>query len=97
PRPTLFPYTTLFRSGTTPISESGRLAQPKSVSFLIRDFRTAADALLFWTPLSEWNQRDCEKRRLGPLRNLEDCRNGVCSGRFARSEEHTSELQSLRH
>src|SRR5262245_62927856 len=65
PRSTLFPYTTLFRSG----GESGQGKQADiSHEALIRG----------WPQLKKW----LDERRASEL---------------TRSEEHTSELQSLRH
>src|SRR5258705_7232156 len=67
PRSTLFPYTTLFRSGL--VSRGG----PKSRRIITRP-RRATTAV---SPKSGGSQRE------GPA--------------LSRSEEHTSELQSLRH
>src|SRR2546429_2945769 len=66
PRSTLFPYTTLFRSVSWPVSEPAPVPKPR---------------LAF-----------AEVKRPLPTPTLE-----VMSERSARSEEHTSELQSRLH
>src|SRR5437868_10209934 len=74
PRPTLFPYTTLFRSPAT-----YRAGQPLA---LWRGWG--------WAP-GGWG----EKCSGIPIRHAERERRLICHHRFqARSEEHTSELQS---
>src|SRR2546427_7864823 len=89
PRSTLFPYTTLFRSGriitkysTTNISASG--AMPYSCDMKSPPEAAAAGAV--WAKAEEINT--------GKTPGLEGKRvaaHAVCTGR---SEEHTSELQS---
>src|SRR2546422_3634231 len=72
PRSTLFPYTTLFRSGSRP---SGRgVAAPRE-------------------------QRAARRRaqRLGPRTVPDHAAQGAFALARARSEEHTSELQSRLH
>src|SRR2546425_9015285 len=70
PRSTLFPYTTLFRSGRWFVPIRNRLAR--------REWRIA--------PRSGWPKTGAPVRRNVPP---------ATAVRFARSEEHTSELQSL--
>src|SRR5258705_9283034 len=77
PRSTLFPYTTLFRSGAFEA---------------LPDFRGAATGCSGHTAVA--NSSIVAKRWSGSLaraREIAAVRNG------GRSEEHTSELQSLRH
>src|SRR5205823_12860857 len=89
-RPTLFPYTTLFRSRR---AEAGRRATPAA-----RPAVAAQDALLQRRP-----QRQADASRRGLGREPEPpapCRVGAVRRRGRdqprrRSEEHTSELQSL--
>src|SRR5205823_14574659 len=74
PRPTLFPYTTLFRSPT---------AQPAALP-----------------PQRAHSPRCAPRARQGPCRRwrMRTCPTGPwrrASCRLSRSEEHTSELQSL--
>src|SRR5262245_65319113 len=83
PTPTLFPYTTLFRSRSYVIAVSVDSAEPKKAKQIV-------DAITDFYIVDQLNAKfDATKRatewldeRLGELR---------------RSEEHTSELQSLRH
>src|SRR5258705_5843825 len=77
PRSTLFPYTTLFRSGVASTSEARRLIQQGGVK-------------LNGTPAAGVDL---------PREALAGALLQVGKRRFARlrSEEHTSELQSLRH
>src|SRR5258705_7345349 len=72
PRSTLFPYTTLFRSG------AGSLSWPAGACFAVRPL-PAAFAVI--------SSRSPEQVVVA----------GTASKRDERSEEHTSELQSLRH
>src|SRR5687768_17643464 len=79
PRSTLFPYTTLFRSGRTRVRVAacgpagGRTRRPARQE-VVTDIATLLPA----------------------VRNVSD-RTGGNGGRFDRSEEHTSELQSRLH
>src|SRR3546814_8085687 len=81
---TLFPYTTLFRS--RPRFEAGEIAAPDPARGGL------ADACHFGNgssrpPLGAWRRRiECAGQ---------DVVDDVVGGRRARSEEHTSELQSL--
>src|SRR5207244_9420391 len=83
PRPTLFPYTTLFRSG----ADADPGAVDPAAGRRPRPGRAGAD-------------RDRENRRVRPADDRAD-RPGALSaagtGPHARSEEHTSELQSPDH
>src|SRR5262245_65000921 len=83
PIPTLFPYTTLFRSETV-----CRGVQPLPVSLPITP-RAAPG----WVPVPVILAIGAEAHVLGEA--VELSRAG--SVRLVRSEEHTSELQSLRH
>src|SRR5436853_469612 len=90
PRPTLFPYTTLSRSVQSCFSARARSCRRRSSS--------QADP-----------RRLRRRKRMAPARAMSsrssDGRAAACSvrvsdistGTFLRSEEHTSELQSLRH
>src|SRR2546425_5362262 len=71
PRSTLFPYTTLFRSGRVP---QGRRMSETGARSTVR--LTTAQAIVKYLQVQH-SERDGETRRL------------------VRSEEHTSELQSL--
>src|SRR5688572_32688513 len=80
PPSTLFPYTTLFRSG-----QAQGLAAGENM---------AKAECAYATKLSTWaltpdGTRAFELEKLGSLHDLVSC-----SGRGLRSEEHTSELQS---
>src|SRR3546814_9821281 len=68
---TLFPYTTLFRSGRA--AAIGRTDKSESVH---------------WTPLAELSIRACKNRFCA-------VQSAGTSKSTARSEEHTSEIQSL--
>src|SRR5256885_3681341 len=80
PRSTLFPYTTLFRSMTIPCPETGARAFALDALEPILKRAASADVLVLGSGLS----RAPEAGELDRLR----------SAREARSEEHTSELQS---
>src|SRR5262245_64553586 len=81
PRSTLFPYTTLFRSA------GRRLAGPGAAPERRLGRRLAREAAAARSPPGRHGPRHDRVRRdgAGALR------------KHARSEEHTSELQSLRH
>src|SRR5205814_7182014 len=85
PPPTLFPYTTLFRSApAAPACRARRsVGQP--------------DPLLSKPPPRPLSRRRWRRhaRRAGRRPGRSPCRPG--SEGHSRSEEHTSELQSLRH
>src|SRR5262245_64939365 len=76
PRPTLFPYTTLFRSGGPSI----RFAERK---------------VLLLANGCKVTRRPCD-RSLAAMKSAA-CFSAVLPAGLGRSEEHTSELQSLRH
>src|SRR5690554_7579591 len=82
PRSTLFPYTTLFRSGD--------ISQPhdKAVMQLAHRLQQAVPGLDQFTRLQRFTQQVVDPPQLIELR--------VVPG-LARSEEHTSELQSRPH
>src|SRR5258705_2650111 len=80
PRSTLFPYTTLFRSGRAPPRRAAAGEAWRGSKRLQTE--QARDA----------RSRDAHQRA---PRTLE--RGGCARGARRRSEEHTSELQSLRH
>src|SRR3712207_7510464 len=80
PRSTLFPYTTLFRSGF--VCARRGPSGPDVVAALVLALRTA-DEDAATHPEVDAEQR---ARRPGPI-----------VGRLARSEEHTSELQSRQY
>src|SRR5258705_6976061 len=82
PRSTLFPYTTLFRSSPR---RSGR---PRSPSRSLRRRRRSRAALVSF--------RECTHGRTQELRDSA-FGDAEIYWESARSEEHTSELQSLRH
>src|SRR3712207_8129993 len=77
PRSTLFPYTTLFRSGLGTCRPAGARARPR---------RARADSPL--EPAAGEELRGRDRRGRAPPRRLP-------AG--ARSEEHTSELQSRQY
>src|SRR5436853_2335021 len=80
PRSTLFPYTTLFRSGQ--LVEARELAaEAVRAAPGNRDHRA----------LLEWVERGAPGAKLGQRAGTQT------KARVQRSEEHTSELQSLRH
>src|SRR5688500_19836091 len=78
PRPTLFPYTTLFRSGAACRSETFEDNRYTVCSFDL----TQTDLRIFW--------RDGEGVPLRTFAAVE----GELANEGLRSEEHTSELQS---
>src|SRR5262245_64700540 len=89
PSSTLFPYTTLFRSRA--VAAGGSVVDPKVVDVLVEARMRARNS-----PLSQLTKREREVLA------------GVAAGKSnaaiaeslfltKRSEEHTSELQSLRH
>src|SRR5690606_42014370 len=92
PRPppsTLFPYTTLFRSGPLPTARAGATLPPRSALLNCgcgwgSPFRPALP------PGSP--PHPCPATRVGELRV--NCGWGRLRGTTSRSEEHTSELQS---
>src|SRR5205814_6563521 len=95
PRPTLFPYTTLFRSAAIDPSEFIRAVQP----LLERQDLNGLLSLLH----SRWN---CDQLRTLLHSDHLDAKKvallavglvGTLWSVPERSEEHTSELQSLRH
>src|SRR5690606_41987847 len=93
PRPALFPYTTLFRSGQFTavkfgfnVYASGNEDRNPDNTFMI--FRYADAILLHAEALAELS-RDTEA-----IASLNMIRNRAEATPYARSEEHTSELQS---
>src|SRR3546814_6735486 len=96
---TLVPYTTLFRSSRTPEIERlrmfSRIAQAVAGDFDLSELVTmVTDAATQWSGgkfgAFFYNQVD-DKGEIYSLYTL----SGVPRSAFARSEEHTSELQSL--
>src|SRR5256885_9401628 len=81
PRSTLFPYTTLFRSGVSPHSRPGVIPSEDHPSSLGTPWGTTVMA-------APESRTDCGGAYSLPP-NF-----GVKEARTARSEEHTSELQS---
>src|SRR2546430_8460747 len=75
PRPTLFPYTTLFRSLSTPVTLGNGQPEPLELPSLLEIGRRAAQLA----------EREAIERVLAQTR---------WNRRQARSDEHTSELQS---
>src|SRR2546425_10163909 len=90
PRSTLFPYTTLFRSSTEQVRhvQDGRLARD------VRRIQLVDRVGLLPLGLLTRGRHDhgVEPDRYGLQREID---RGGLSGRDGRSEEHTSELQSL--
>src|SRR5437899_7105890 len=83
PTPTLFPYTTLFRSHRELRVEGRRLQQPHHDGLRSERRHQAGEIASV-----RGARRAAEARRDGE---------GLHDGATGRSEEHTSELQSLRH
>src|SRR5437899_7387536 len=86
PRSTLFPYTTLFRSHEFPVQrplKSMTAEMPPNKSWEAKAMRTAIP--------------DCRWPRSWPNSNLRGKLTEDQLAMTSRSEEHTSELQSLRH
>src|SRR3712207_8264806 len=82
PRSTLFPYTTLFRSAFRNQIESGA-----------RDLYLTGTALIvFGLIMLAADRAAKQQREIGDVR-----RNDAIAVGFARSEEHTSELQSRQY
>src|SRR5205814_7731761 len=96
PRPTLFPYTTLFRSGGFELrqrlpehgEELRRIEDRRAVGFEVDEIDVAS---LQSREIAARRGRGRERRRMGPAAS------GSRVPALRRSEEHTSELQSLRH
>src|SRR5204862_7877816 len=94
PRPTLFPYTTLFRSlliSAGPADETSKLLGQLRLAIAKRDNLVAADSYeLLWVtefPLLEFHEEDGRWYAM---------HHPFTSPLDERSEEHTSELQSRR-
>src|SRR2546425_11661314 len=90
PRSTLFPYTTLFRSGPQPLEHQGRSTQ-SAMKMLVScgSLPCRLDAHTSCLPSGE---------NIGKASNSGDvviCCSPAPSTPTMRSEEHTSELQSL--
>src|SRR3546814_10063499 len=85
---TLFPYTTLFRS------EAGEAAARPAISSISEKRTLTATLSLDWRdpPPPRARPDRCPRRTTTAHIRRSHCRS---SGREARSEEHTSELQSL--
>src|SRR3712207_6918524 len=88
PRSTLFPYTTLFRSGADPDTLAPRIA---GVVLLV--LRVAEPALLGRHVLAQALLRTASTRSVGMTQSSPT---GSASA-SVRSEEHTSELQSRQY
>src|SRR5437899_5415133 len=83
PRPTLFPYTTLFRSRYTPEMVEQVCGSPKEKFIKVAEAlleNSGRDRTSAFAYAVAWTQHTYGVRE-----------------RAGRSEEHTSELQSLRH
>src|SRR5437899_5069316 len=87
PRSTLFPYTTLFRSFQV---NSGQ--RRKAVIFWKDNVEPFAKEFMRQTVTGRNRQREKCEVDDASLDSIEQL-----AGHFLRSEEHTSELQSLRH
>src|SRR5690606_41001905 len=83
PRPTLFPYTTLFRSSARKLRTSTTSAFPSVSCMRVAPRRTVISSATRRLPISP--ARRCSPRQA----SVRQC---LCG--FQRSEEHTSELQS---
>src|SRR5205814_6873222 len=96
PRSTLFPYTTLFRSGI--VAPKG--TPPQIVSILVRQIHAMQDDPTVLARFAEGGldplKESSEQFRARMLRDHERFR-AIVKAAGLRSEEHTSELQSLRH
>src|SRR2546430_8978025 len=88
PRSTLFPYTTLFRSGRVELQDFGRVEPEIAVAAAERGPGVARRVLLDGRGLGDLS-RFAQTPRI-----LTEGQRGVDVHQFARSEEHTSELQS---
>src|SRR5256885_8642170 len=86
PRSTLFPYTTLFRSGSATAGDAPARIEPPAL-------HRVRDAGLARTPPMGWNSWNHFRGRVddGTVRAIADA---MVSSGLKRSEEHTSELQS---
>src|SRR5687768_17803222 len=84
--PTLFPYTTLFRSGSGPVSSLTSRHAPSSAQCATGEYRGTVAAIRAAAPAS----RHCSARSSTPRRTAD-------TPAALRSEEHTSELQSRLH
>src|SRR5438045_5523480 len=88
PSPTHFPYTTLFRSaGAIQDHKRGKIVGQKTrgMGTILRKYQLS-DGGALWLAVYEWltpNERRIWRKGIAPDKG--------------RSEEHTSELQSLRH
>src|SRR3712207_9223439 len=92
PRSTLFPYTTLFRSGVAPrIGEQDHPRQGERVNNSLQ--------LVLGPLIARQIPGQVQDDEVGPPEQLVECRlpeTGVTDQR-SRSEEHTSELQSRQY
>src|SRR5262245_63141280 len=86
PRSTLFPYTTLFRSELAPYNVRANVVAPG---------RIATKRVRATYSVAEW-EAAAKRIPLGHAGEPEDIAEAVAF-LAGRSEEHTSELQSLRH
>src|SRR5437899_5489943 len=90
PDSTLFPYTTLFRSRRATATRAREVTAHAGEQLggvaRLHDVVVAAD-----------EEAGDAVVRVGPIRRCEDDRQRVPERVAERSEEHTSELQSLRH
>src|SRR2546428_9432345 len=85
PRSTLFPYTTLFRS---------RIKRKLDIEPLLPELREGMLATVLYGTGRASFDREGDEQALGKTGTCSDQHAGARIGWFARSEEHTSELQS---
>src|SRR5205814_10571079 len=87
PRPPLFPYTTLFLRARPTMPPLSRLRLPDTRRFRVSTIRAGPI-----TRRPSWCAGRCARAHLSS-----PSKSRVSGKRNRRSEEHTSELQSLRH
>src|SRR5205823_14177104 len=91
PRPTLFPYTTLFRSVIHHMPGYDRESKETTRTFATKGYVAVCPNLFHrYAPGAKWSDAAAAARAAGGVPD-EQCVGDVAG----RSEEHTSELQSL--